>query len=322
MANDKGQGGFFPKYQQPSRVLGLWGKLVPAADNKYALHLVCAAQMGVGILLLAYPRRSTFKPKYGKWAYRVVKTTGVLTGSAIIGGTAMFEYPRLNNLTYDPWAQHARAARLKALKEGKKVTWWWGAHDHKPVDWDTYISQLRVLQQAKANKDLKNKLEEAALCGFRPMSTITSKDVDIWQLISKYWPGFLDEKVSTSPASEKLAETMLQAEGLSYEELIAANKKFRETMLQQTKNPLWRAMLPMRFETGITTEAAIKEIREAIGESNDPDILEHFYKEMADEWDGSIVWAVLARNTDVTIRMIPESHYDVEQLVEDVEDEE
>ncbi|AOW04945.1 hypothetical protein B0I72DRAFT_137127 [Yarrowia lipolytica] len=319
MANDKDQDGFFPKYQQPSFVLRMWGKLVPAADNKYALTIVCAAQMGVGVLLLAYPRRSTFRAKYGKWPYRAVKATGILTGSALIGCTAIFDLARTRNLTYDPWAQRARADRVKALKEGKKVTWWWGAHDHKPVGMNEYMSELRVLLEIKKMQYNKKKLADVAESGFKPTEPLLSSDLYMDDILWKYvLPRVFPDEVPISPISRKLTEAMFQSLGLTYEELVAANRKFREGVLEQVENPLFLAHRPWLFGSSSSMDAAIKEV---LGEgSNDPDILEGLYNDIAEQWDGSIMWGIIAGETDVTIRLIPGT--DIVELVEEAEDEE
>ncbi|KAG5356899.1 hypothetical protein CJU90_2252 [Yarrowia sp. C11] len=321
MANDKDkQEGFFPKYQQPSHALSMWGKFVPAADNKYALHIIVAAQMGVGVLFLAYPRRSTFTARYGKWAYRAVKTTSILTGTSLIGFTALAEYPRIMGLNVNPWAQHARADRLKALKEGKKVTWWWGAHDHKPMDPDRFVSEMRVLLELRQKQEIKKKLAEAAESGFKPTTPLLSMDLYVDDLFSKYIPRVLSREIPTSPTSQKLAAAMFQSLGKTYEELVEANKKFREGVLEQVESPLFLVHRPWLFGATSSMDAAIKEV---LGEeSNDPDIVEGLYNDIAEQWDGSIMWGILARETDVTIRLIPASGFENEQLVEEVEDEE
>lgn len=319
MGNDK-QEGFFPKYRQPSFVLGMWGKLTPAADNKYALHVVCATQLGVGVLLMALPRRSSFKARYGKWAFRAVKTTGVLMGSALIGATAMFEYPRITNLTYDPWAQHARADRLKALKEGKKVTWWWGAHDHKPVEMDRYISELRLLLEMKKKRDLKNKLEDAAESGFKPIEPMLTSDLNKDRLISQYLPRIVSGEVPTSPTSQKLAGAMFTSLGQSYEDLVVSNRKFREGVMEQAESPLFMAHRPWLFGTTSSIDLTIKEV---LGEEfNDHDTLDALYNDIAEQWDGSIMWGIIARDTDVTIRLIPATGFDVERVIEDEDEDE
>lgn len=314
MGNDKDQGGFFPKYKQPSFTLGMWGKLTPAADNKYALHLVCAAQMGVGVLFLAYPRRSTFQARYGKGAYRAVKAAGILTGTALIGCTALFEYSRIANLTYDPWAQHARADRLKALKEGKKVTWWWGAHDHKPIDMNRYLSERKVLGEMKKKRDAKNNLAAAAEGGFKPMMPFTSAELSFDKLMTKLWTIFFS--VNTPPLTRDVVASHFESRGQSYEELVAANKKFRDGILEQVESPLFMAHRPWLFGTVGSMDAAIKEV---LGEeSNDPVVLEGLYNDIAAQWDGSIMWGIIARDTDVTIRLIPSTGW-VEQLEEESE---
>lgn len=303
MANDKDKDkeGFFPKYTQPSHV-GIWGPLTPAADNKYALHVACAAQMGVGLLLLVYPRRSTFRPKFGKWPFRIVKTTGVLAGASLMAATVVFEYPRTK--VYDPWAQRARVDRIKAVKEGKKVTWWWGAHDHKPVDGTQYLEDMRVVTEVNKRRQLKQKLDDVSEGGFKLLDPLYSDLIFTEMIKPTVLPRFITGETPISGVSAKVATSFFEKVlGHSQEEQVTANRKFRTGILEQTESPLFLAHRPWLFGSPSSIDAAIKEV---LGdEANDPDNIEALYDEIATKWDGSIMWCLNARDTDVTIRLIP-----------------
>ena len=154
------------------------------------------------------------------------------------------------------------------------------------------------------------------------MQPFTSEELKVHDFVRKYKRKFLYDKPDIE-RHQKIAGTMFKSLGQSYEELVAANRKFRDGILEQVESPLFMAHRPWLFGSISSMDAAIKEV---LGEeSNDPDVLEGLYNDIAEQWDGSIMWGIIARDTDVTIRLIPSSGWEglgVEQLAEEAENEE
>ncbi|CDR47241.1 CYFA0S30e00782g1_1 [Cyberlindnera fabianii] len=153
-----GQGGIFPTgsttkiifYSRPSVGLKIWGPLVPASDNLIALYGLTAFQGLFGLMMLRTVRRkwpdTTFKG-------RVTKFVNAVAGSYVIFNTGL-EISRLS-LPYDPWYEEARVARDAAKAHGKKVNWWFGPWDFKPMsfqEWNKKIDRWILEQEGNATR--------------------------------------------------------------------------------------------------------------------------------------------------------------------------
>lgn len=76
------------------------------------------------------------------WTRRLLRTGGILSGIYLIGFAGL-ELVRLQ-LAKDPWAEDARAARLKAQSAGKQRSWWFGPAGYQPADFKEWRQRVEL----------------------------------------------------------------------------------------------------------------------------------------------------------------------------------
>lgn len=137
------------RYPNPSFGLEIWGPLVPANDCRSCLYLLTSIQLASGLLMWWVPgrggmakaaaeqaaRMGTIVPPTTIWKNRLLRVTGILTGSYLIF-LASLEIIRLQ-LPHDPWQADAAAARKKAEQEhpDQKVSRWFGPKGYRAVEY-------------------------------------------------------------------------------------------------------------------------------------------------------------------------------------------
>lgn len=135
------------RYPNPSFGLEIWGPLVPANDCKSCLYTLAGIQMATGLFMWWAPGRTNAARLAATqaahlpitagtvWKHRLFRATGIFTGSYLMFLSGL-ELIRLQ-LTRDPWAEDAAAARKAAeAKVGPdKVSWWFGPRGYRAVEY-------------------------------------------------------------------------------------------------------------------------------------------------------------------------------------------
>lgn len=106
-------------YNRPSVGLKVWGPLVPASDNKFALYSLLSFQTAVGFLCLKrfrsikpLPSLHRFSNKSSRFAFS--KYIYLTVGSLFIS-QSLLEGARLSIFKYDPWEEEMKSVRQKAV---------------------------------------------------------------------------------------------------------------------------------------------------------------------------------------------------------------
>lgn len=169
------------RYPNPSFGLEIWGPLVPANDCKSCLYTLAGIQMATGLFMWWAPGRTNAArlavtqaahlPVTARtvWKHRLFRATGIFTGSYLMFLSGL-ELIRLQ-LTRDPWAEDAAAARKAAeAKVGPdKVSWWFGPRGYRAVEYkewkrrvDAALERGEVLTQHKWTvvRDVHGELKE------------------------------------------------------------------------------------------------------------------------------------------------------------------
>lgn len=129
----------------PSFGLKIWGPLVPPPDNRLALHLLTGCQFILGIGLIARSRSLRNKkllakginPSYDKSFKKYVYGLMGLN----LDYNAGLEITRLM-ASIDPWEQERVYYTNLAIKNGRKVHWWFGPQNYTPMTMDNFIRHL------------------------------------------------------------------------------------------------------------------------------------------------------------------------------------
>lgn len=160
--------------------LGLFsGPFTPAADNLPALYGVTGLQLLVGLWCFKKARRiirpipvpvpgplphSMIPNKRGSWFEAAIPT---VIGTILITGAGL-EIGRFT-LSYDPWYEEAKYYRKLAIKNGIKVSSWFGAYKYyNPIDTNTWsdkvIDHLKMVNEKMENNKLnKTKIKPSIL---------------------------------------------------------------------------------------------------------------------------------------------------------------
>lgn len=147
------------RYPNPNFGLEIWGPLVPANDCKSCLYTLTGIQMATGLYMWFGPGRT--KARLGTvlrpatiWKNRLLRTTGVFTGTYLLFMSSL-ELLRLQ-LTRDPWAEDAAAARRKAeARDGAgSVSRWFGPKGYRAVEYQEWKRRVdEALPQLEENND-------------------------------------------------------------------------------------------------------------------------------------------------------------------------
>lgn len=148
---DKGKVVF---YSRPSVGLKIWGPLVPASDYLPGLYTLTALQMLIGFTMIKNVRNIWHVRTPFARASKFLSTVG----SGYLIFNSGLEVSRLT-LPYDPWYEEAKQARLQAQQEGKKVNFWFGPWDLKPMSFQEWNKKVDIWI-LKTESDYENEMNE------------------------------------------------------------------------------------------------------------------------------------------------------------------
>lgn len=125
----------------PSVGLKVWGPLVPASDDRFALFALSTFQVFIGVSLLGRFMRLRKTPGPRTFGSFVDKTLSLGLGASAIFSAGL-EFPRLG-LSYDPWRDEAEFYRRLVIKNGVRPDPWIGPIGYyRPMGLDSWLRKV------------------------------------------------------------------------------------------------------------------------------------------------------------------------------------
>lgn len=247
-------------YNRPNVGLKIWGPLVPASDYVPGLYSLTCIQTLFGLMMIKNVRKIWhLKTPVARFS----KLLSTLASGYLIFNSGL-EVSRLT-LPYDPWYEEAKEARIRAQHEGKKVNFWFGPWDFKPMtfkEWnekvDTWI--LKTEAEYSTEPDTKGSIQ-------------TQTSIDF------------------SPASPMIHTAYVQAR--------TANKQRNSEILEQLSNKdAFQKILP-NYQT--FPNFSIQ--RPHLNIPDDNNLEDNF--DLDEVWELNDPWVGLGQDTDFVVRFIP-----------------